>query len=64
MLELFMFKNNNFSALVERDEDATRYELLIHVGRRKEQAADVRLSTSMRGTWLTRKAAQESDCRS
>src|SRR5438105_15892440 len=37
--ELFMFQEQHFAALVDGDEDATRYELLIHMAGEKRQAA-------------------------
>ena len=37
--ELFMFQEQHFAALVDGDEDARRYELLIHMAGEKRQAA-------------------------
>ena len=37
--ELFMFQEQHFAALIERNEVATRYELLIHIAGEKRQAA-------------------------
>src|SRR5207253_330215 len=37
--ELFMFQEQHFAALVDGDEDPTRYELLIHMAGEKRQAA-------------------------
>jgi len=52
--ELFMFQEQHFAALIERNEVATRYELLIHIAGERA-GRQVRLFAPSREAWLARK---------
>ena len=47
--ELFMFQEQHFAALIERNEVATRYELLIHVAGEKSRPPSTPIYVIARG---------------